>query len=113
MQNRHRDDERQEKPVGDIDMRFFTVFERHHENSQIGHPDKSQPQVGIPFGLGIFLALRHSEKIAQPRQQDKNLIPLEGKHRHFVVPQPRFASALHDVIAGRKQRIAAESKNHG
>ena len=61
-------------PVGDVDVRFLAAGERAKEEQQIGHPDDDQPEVGIPFGLGIFLALADAHEIAADREQAEQVV---------------------------------------
>ena len=56
VQHRDGDDEGEIEPVGDIDVRFLALPERAQEGEQVADPDDGQPDIGIPFRLGIFAA---------------------------------------------------------
>ena len=57
MKHRDGDDEGEVEPVRDEDVRFLALDQRHQEHQQIGDPDDRQPEIRIPFRLGIFLAI--------------------------------------------------------
>ena len=65
VQHRDGDDEGQVEPVGDVDVRLLAPQQRAEEDDQIGDPDEGQPEVDIPFGLGILAALADAQDIAQ------------------------------------------------
>ena len=113
MQQRDGDDEGQVEPVGDIDMRLGALQDGAHEHHQIGDPHDGQPQVHIPFRLGIFARLGDAEHIAGGRQHDEQLIAPENEPGEIAIGQPRPAGALHHVKARRQQRIAAKGEDHG
>ena len=112
MQHRDRDDERQVEPVGDVDMRLFPLEDRAQEHRQIGHPDHCQPQVDIPFRLGIFLGLRVAQQIAGGRHHDEQLVAPEHEIGEIAAPEPRRAGALDHVERGRQQRVATKGEDH-
>ena len=113
MQHRNGDDEAQEEPVRHVDMLFLAVDERPEEDQKIGHPDDRQPQVHVPFRLGIFLGLRGPQKIAGGRQHDEQVVAPEHEPREVPAPKPRGAGALHDVERGTQKGVAAKGKDHG
>ena len=112
VEHRHCDDEGEIKPVGDVDMRFLAARQRAHENHEVSDPDDREPQVDIPLGLGIFARLGNPEQIAGRCQHDEQLIAPEDEPREIGKGQLRTAGALHDVEAGRQQRVAAKSEYH-
>ena len=57
MQHRHSDDEGQKEPVGDIDMALAPLQNRAKEHGEVSQPNDGQPDVDVPFRLGIFLGL--------------------------------------------------------
>ena len=79
MQHRHRDDEAQQEPVGDVDMRLLALQERADEDREERDPDDGQPQVGVPFGLGVFHALRRAEQVARGRHDNEELVAPETR----------------------------------
>jgi len=113
VQHRHGQDEAQEKPVGDIDMRLRPLDDRADEDNGIADPDDREPEIDIPFGFGIFLGLGHAQQIAGGGQHDEQLVAPENKAGEAGEGQPRPASALDDIETCRDQRIASESKNNG
>ena len=111
MQHRHGQDERQIEPVGDIDMRFGPAQDREHVNRQIADPDNRQPDIDIPFRLGIFLALGDPHQIAGGGQHDEQLIPPEHETGEAGEGQPRPASTLDHVKRRGNQRVASERED--
>ena len=77
VQDRDDDDERHEVPVGDVDMRLLAPRERAQVEQEIGDPDDDQPQVGIPFGFGVFLRLRHAHEIAGDGEDTEQVVAEE------------------------------------
>ncbi len=112
MQHRDRDDEGEIEPVGDVDVRLRAPHEGAEEDQQIGHPDDRQPQVGIPFRLGIFLALRDAEQIAGAGDHDEEIVAEHDEPGREIAGEARAAGALHDIERGREQHIAAEGEDH-
>ncbi|GFO81266.1 MAG: hypothetical protein A49_08930 [Methyloceanibacter sp.] len=64
MQNRDDENEGKEVPVGDIDMRLLPARQGAQIEREVGHPYDHQPDIRIPFGLGILLGLGDAERIA-------------------------------------------------
>ena len=64
VQDGHDDDEGHVVPVGHVDMRLLAAGERAHVEDEIGHPHDDEPDIGVPFRLGIFLGLGDAEEIA-------------------------------------------------
>jgi 23S rRNA (cytosine1962-C5)-methyltransferase len=57
VQHRDGDDEGQIEPVGHIDMRLFALPDRAEEDEKVATQTMRQPEVCIPFRLGVFLAI--------------------------------------------------------
>ncbi len=112
VQHRNRHDEGEIEPVGDVDMRFLAARQRADEDHEIGNPDDRQPQVDVPFGLGIFLRLGNAEQVAGRCQHDEQLVAPEDEPREIGKSQLCAAGALHDVEARRQQGVAAEGEDH-
>ena len=85
---------------------------RAEEDQQIGDPDHGQPQIGVPFGLGVFLRLRDAEQIAGAGDDDEEVVAEHHEPGRDVAGEPRAAGALHDVERGRDQHVAAEGEDH-
>ena len=113
MQHCHGQNETEEEPVGDIDMRFRPLDDRADEHRSIADPDDGQPDIDIPFRFGIFLGLGDAQQIAGGRQHDEQLVAPENKTGEAGEGQPRPARALDDVKTRRDQRIASECENDG
>src|SRR6267154_4562722 len=92
-----RDDEGKIEPVRDEDMWFLALHQRHQEHQQIGHPDNRQPQIGIPFRLGIFLGLRYPEQVAGARDENEEIITEHDKPRRKIAGKTNPAALLHDI----------------
>ena len=113
MQHGDGDDEGQIEPVGDEDVRFLALHQRHQEHQQIGHPDDREPEIGVPFRLGIFLRLRDAEQIAGARDQDEEVIAEHDEPRRQIAGETRPAGLLNHIERGRDQHVAAEREDHG
>ena len=111
VEHRHRQDERQVEPVRHIDVRFAALDDGADKDRQIGDPDDGQPDVDIPFGLGIFARLGDAHDIAGGGQHDEQLIAPEDEAGDRREGEPRPAGALHDIEAGGDQRIAAKGED--
>ncbi len=85
---------------------------RAHEDDQIGNPDDGEPDVDIPFGFGIFTALRNAEQIAGRGHDDEKLIAPEYEPGEIAAEKAGAAGALHDIEGRADQRVAA-SEDHG
>ena len=90
-------------------LRFASVAE---EDQQIDDPDDGQPEVGVPFGLGVFLALGDAEQVAGAGDDDEEVVAEDDEPGREVAGQPRAAGALHDVERRRDQHVAAEGEDH-
>ena len=110
----HRDgyDKGQIEPVGHVDMRLLALPQGSQEDQEVNHPDKSQPQIGVPLRLGVFLGLRNAEDVARRGDHDEKLIAPEDEPGRDLSRQPRPAGSLHHIKGGRDQHVAAERENH-
>ena len=79
---------------------------------QIGDPDDRQPDIDIPFGLGIFAALGNAEQIARRGEHDEQLVAPEDEFREPGKGQPRATGPLDHIETGRDQRVATKRENH-
>ena len=112
MQHRDGDDEGEVEPVGDVDVRLVAPHDGAEEDQQVGDPDDREPQVGVPFGLGVFLRLGDAEQIAGAGDHDEEVVAEHDEPRREVAGEPRAAGALHDVERGGEQHVAAEREDH-
>ena len=112
VQHRDGHDEGEVEPVGDVDMRFVALEQRGDEHREIGDPHDRQPQVDVPFRLGIFLRLGDTQQVAGRGEHDKQLVAPEHEPGEAGQRQLRAAGALDDVEAGRQQCVAAEGEDH-
>ena len=112
MQHRDRHDEGEIEPVRDEDVRLLALDDRGKEDQQIGDPDDGQPEVGIPFRLGIFLRLGDAEQIAGAGDQDEEIVAEHDEPGREIAGKARAAGLLHDVERGRDQHVAAEGEDH-
>ncbi len=112
MQDGDGQDEAEIKPVRHIDMRLLALHHRAEEDQQVDDPDDGQPEVGIPFRLGVFLALRDAEQIAGAGDDDEEVVAEDDEPGRERASQPRPAGALHDVEGGADQHVAAEGEDH-
>src|SRR5262245_19461079 len=107
------DDEREEKPVGDVDVRLLAPRQRAEEHKEIDHPDDGEPEVRVPFVLGVLLALSYAEQITCAGYDDEELISPDHEPGRPATRQTRVARTLYDVERGRDQHVAPERKDHG
>src|SRR5690606_29108773 len=111
VQHRDGDDERQIEPVRDVDVRLATPRDRADEDEEVGHPDDGEPNVRVPFRLGVFLALRYAEEVARGGDHNEELIAPDNEVRSPTAGEPGVAGALHDVEGRRDQRVATEGED--
>src|SRR3546814_17362002 len=92
---------------------WVTAFDdRADEDDEINDPDDRQPQVDIPFGLGIFARFGDAHDVAGRGEHQKELIAPEDEARGAWKGEPRAAGTLNDIEARSEPRVAADSKNH-
>ena len=84
---------------------------RAEKHQQIGDPDHREPQVGVPFRLGVFLRLRDAEQIAGAGDEDEEVVAEHDEPRREVADEPRAAGPLHHVERRRDQHVAAERED--
>ncbi len=106
------DDERQEEPVGDVDVRLPPPPQRAQEHQQVDHPDDGQPDVHVPLGLGVFLGLGDAQDVAGRGEDDEQLIAPEHEPGRPVPGQARAAGPLDHVERAHDQHVAAEGEDH-
>ena len=112
VQHRDRENEGEVEPVGDVDVRLLAAPERAEEDQKIGDPDDGQPEIDVPFRLGVFLALGDAEQVAGAGEHDEHLIAEHDEPRREVAGEAGAAGALHDVERGGEQHVAAEGEDH-
>ena len=112
MQHRDGDDEGEIEPVGDEDVRFLALDQRHQEHQQISHPDDRQPESAYHSGSAYSLRLRDAEQIAGAGDQDEEIVAEHDEPRRQIAGEPRAAGLLHDIERGRDQHVAAEREDH-
>ncbi|CDX58097.1 hypothetical protein MPL3365_290087 [Mesorhizobium plurifarium] len=111
MQHRNGHDEGEVEPVGDVDMRFLALENSAKEKDEIRDPDDRQPDVDIPFRLGIFAAFGDAQQIAGRGHDDEKLISPEHEPGEIAAKQPRAGRALHDIHGCAQKGIAAEGED--
>ena len=111
MQHRDREDEGEVEPVGDENMRLLAAEHRAEEHQEVDDPDHRQPEVGVPFGLRIFLALGDAEQVAGAGDQDEEIVAEYDEPGSKIASQTRAAGALHDIERRRQKNVAAETKD--
>ncbi len=112
MEQGNRDDEGQIEPVRHIDVRLFPLPQRSEEDEEIDHPDERQPDIGIPFRLGVFPSLGDSDQIAGGSDHDEELITPEDKPGPDTTGDTRPAGPLDHIEGRRNQHISAEGEDH-
>ena len=112
MQHRDGEDEGEIEPVGDVDVRLGAPHDGAEEHQEIRHPHDGQPEIGVPFRLGVFLRLRDAEQIAGAGDDDEEIVAEHDEPRRQIAGEPRAAGALHDIERGGDQHVAAEGEDH-
>ena len=92
-------------------MRFLALQNGAKEKNQVGDPDDRQPDVDIPFRLGIFAAFGDAQQVAGRGHDDEKLIAPEDKPGEIAAKKPRPAGALNDEERRADQRVAAKGKD--
>src|SRR3546814_15528745 len=93
-------------------MRLFALDQRTHIGDEVNDPDQRQPEIDIPFRLGVFLALGDTEDIAKRSQNDEKLVaeeqePADGP----AAEQPRPAGPLPNKKRRTTQGVPPEAEN--
>ena len=112
MQHRDREDEGEVEPVGDENMRLLAAEDRAEEHQKVDDPDDRQPEVGVPLGLRIFLALGDAEQIAGAGDEDEEIVAEDDEPGREIAGQARSAGALYDIERRRQEDVAAEGEDH-
>jgi hypothetical protein len=112
VEHRDRHDEGKVEPVRHIDVRLLAPHQRAQEDEQVDDPDDRQPDVRVPFRLGVFASLGHAHQIASRGDDDEEVVAPEDEPGRDVAGKPGAAGALHDVEGRRDQRVAAHGEDH-
>ena len=95
-------------------MWLLALQQRADEDNRVQNPDDGEPQINMPFRLGIFTALSDAHRIAEGGHHNEELIPPEDEVREGrPAKQPGAAGALHDMKTGPDQDRSAECKDRG
>ena len=97
MQHGDGDDEGEIEPVGDEDVRFLALDDRRQEDQEIGDPDDGQPQIGVPFRLGVFLGLGNAKQIAGAGDHDEEVVADDDEPGRDVAGEPCPAGLLNHI----------------
>ena len=112
VQHRDGHDEGQVEPVGHIDMRLGPLHDRAEIDQQVDHPQDRQPQVQVPFRLGIFPPLGDPQHIAAGGQDDEELEAPEQEVGQVAPAEQRGAAGpLHHIERGGEQNVPAKRKD--
>ena len=113
VQHGDRDDEGEIEPVRHVDVRLLALDQRAEEHQQVDDPDDGEPQIGVPLGLGVLLALGDAEQVAGAGDGDEQLVAPDHEPGRPAAGEARVASALHDIERGGEQHVAAKGEDHG
>ncbi len=111
VQHRDGDDEGEVEPVRHVDVRLAPAPQGAQENQQVNHPDQGQPKVGVPFRLGVLLALGHAEHVARGRDDDEQVVTQKDEPGRQLARQPGPAGPLHHEERGGEKHVAAEGED--
>ncbi len=112
VQQRHRENEAAEEPVGHVDVLHAALADGAEEHDGVRDPHERDQDVDRPLELGVFLARGVAQRQADGRGHDDRLPAPEGERRERAREQAHLPSALHHVVAGGEQRAAAEREDH-
>ena len=112
VKDRDDQDERHEVPVGDVDVRLLAPRDRADVEHEVGDPHDDQPEVGVPFGFGVFLRLGDAHQVAGDGEHAEQVVAEQHEPRADLPGEPRAGGPLHDVEGGRDQGVAAEAEDH-
>jgi hypothetical protein len=93
-------------------MRLLAANDGAEEDQEISHPHDGQPEIGVPFRLGIFLRLSDAEQIAGAGNENEEIVAEHDEPGRKVAGEPRAAGALHDIERRADQYVAAEGEDH-
>ena len=111
VQHRDDEDEGHVVPVGDVDVRLVPAREGADVEREVGEPDDDQPEVGVPFGLGVFLRLGAADQVAGRGPDAEEVVADQDHPGADRVGEPRPGGALHDVEGGGDERVAGEAED--
>ena len=111
VQHRHDQDEGHVVPVRHVDVRFLAPGERAQVDEEIDHPDDDEPDVGIPFRLGIFLGLGDAQQVAAGGDDAEQVVADQHEPGRELVGQARARRALQHMEGRGDQRVAAEAED--
>ncbi len=112
VQQRHREDEAAEEPVGHVDVLHAALAHGAEEHDGVRHPHQRDQDVDRPLELGVFLARGVAQRQADGRGHDHGLPAPERERGEPAREQAHLPRALYHVIAGGEQRAAAEREDH-
>ena len=78
-------------------LRRASVRKIEHE---IGHPHDHQPDVGVPFRLGVFLRLGDAHHVAGDGEDAEQVVAEQHEPRAELVRQPRARCPLQHIERG-------------
>ncbi len=113
MQHRNGQDEGEIEPVGDVDVRLAPPHDGAEKDEKVDDPHHREPEICVPFRLGIFLALGDAEQISGAGNDNEEVVAQHDEPGRDVAGKPGAAGALHDIERGGDQDIASECKDHG
>jgi hypothetical protein len=92
------DDVSGKEPVGDKDVFNRAPRDGAEEHDCVGDPHHGDQQVDGPFELGVFLALRNTERQRDCRQHNHQLPTPKRECGQPIRKQPHVAGTLNDVV---------------
>src|SRR5664279_1134846 len=93
-------------------MRLGSPHDGAEKYQEVSHPYDGQPEIGIPFGLGIFFRLGDAEQVTGTGNDDEKIVAEHHKPRREIAGEPRATGPLHDIKRRRDQHISAEGEDH-
>ena len=91
-------------------MRLLAAGQRAQIDQEIGDPDDDEPEVGVPFRLGIFLRLGDAHQVAGDGEHAEQIVADQHEPRAQLVRQPRTRRPLQHIERGRDQARCRRSR---
>ena len=89
MEDRHDQNEGHVVPIRNVDVRLLAANQCAQIDNEVSHPHYDQPDVRVPFRLGIFLRLRDAHQIAGCGDDAEQIVTQQHEPRAQLVGQPR------------------------
>jgi len=111
VQDRDGHDRRDVEPERHVEVGLVAAGDGPEEVHREGHPDDRNRDVDRPDQLGVFLALRESQRQGDRRRDDDRLPAPEIEPAQPVAGHARLQQALRGVVDAREHHVADEGED--